>query len=311
VLQVRPLTLLQAAAAGGVLALAAAACGPAAQAGGGQSASPAVSSAGSAPGTAAAGSSPGGRVPAPAHTVVVVMENHAYGDIIGSPDASFINALAGQGALFTRSYAVTHPSQPNYLDLFSGSDHGITDDSCPHTVAAPNLGADLIAAHRTFAGYSEGLPATGSGVCTDGNYARRHVPWANFSNVPAADSEQFSQFGAGGYASLPTVSFVIPDVCHDMHDCSVATGDQWLRQHLTGYLSWAMSHDSLLILTWDEDDSGNGNHIVTIFAGQQVKPGHYAQFLTHFGVLRTIEDAYGLPHDGAAASATPVTYIWK
>ncbi len=237
------------------------------------------------------------------------MENHSYGDIIGSADAPYINSLARQGALFTNSSAITHPSQPNYLDLFSGSDQGITDDSCPHTLSAPNLGAGLIAAHRTFAGYSEDLPVTGSVVCNTAEYARRHVPWANFTNVPRAASKQYSAFAAGGYAQLPTVSFVIPNLCNDMHDCPVATGDTWLRQHISGYVQWAMSNDSLLILTWDEGSSDN--HIVTIFAGQQVQPGRYPQPLTHFGVLRTIEDAYRLPHDGAAATATPVTYIWK
>ncbi|MBO0776750.1 MAG: acid phosphatase, partial [Actinobacteria bacterium] len=183
------------------------------------------------------------------------------------------------------------------------------NDSCPHSLSAPNLGANLIAAHLTFAGYSQDLPATGSPVCDAGQYARKHVPWTDFTNVPPADSQQFSEFGAGGYARLPTVSFVIPNLCADMHNCSVAAGDTWLREHISGYVAWAMSHRSLLILTWDEG-SGN-NHIVTIFAGQQVKPGRYPQPLTHFGVLRTIEDAYRLPHDGAAATATPVTGVWK
>lgn len=63
-------------------------------------------------------------VPQPAHTVVVVMENHSYADIIGNPATPFINALARQGALFTRSFAITHPSEPNYLALFSGSTQG-------------------------------------------------------------------------------------------------------------------------------------------------------------------------------------------
>lgn len=250
-----------------------------------------------------------GRIPAPAHTVVVVMENHSYGDIIGSSQAPYINQLAREGALFTHSYAITHPSQPNYLDLFSGSDDGITDDSCPHTLAGPNLGADLLAAHRTFAGYSEDLPVTGSIQCTAGEYARKHVPWTDFPSVPRADNKKFSAFGAGGYARLPTVSFVIPNLCDDMHDCPVFTGDQWLRRHISGYVQWAMRHNSLLILTWDE--GSDSNHIVTIFAGQQVKPGRYGRPLTHFGVLRTIEDAYRLRHDGAAATAAPVRDVWK
>ena len=91
-------------------------------------------------------------VPEPAHTVVVVMENHAYGQIIGSPDTPFINSLARRGALFTSSYAITHPSEPNYLALFSGSTQGIADDGCPYRFTAPNLAADLITSGKTFAG---------------------------------------------------------------------------------------------------------------------------------------------------------------
>ena len=247
----------------------------------------------------------------PAHTVVVVMENHAYSQVIGSHDAPFINALARQGALFTSSYAIGHPSEPNYLALFSGSTQGVTDDSCPHRFTAPNLGSELIAAHLTFAGYSENLPVAGSGVCDAGGYARRHVPWTNFANVPASASQPFSRFPAGSYGRLPTVSFVIPNVCHDMHDCSVAAGDTWLRAHIGGYATWARTHDSLLILTWDEDDDSSGNHIPTIFVGQMVRPGSYGFRITHYSVLRTIEQIYHLRPDAHAASASMITGIWR
>ncbi|HEV3289837.1 MAG TPA: alkaline phosphatase family protein [Streptosporangiaceae bacterium] len=247
----------------------------------------------------------------PAHTVIVVMENHAYGEIIGSPHAPFLNALARQGALFTASYAQTHPSQPNYLALFSGSTQGVTGDSCPHRFAAANLGSELIAAGLTFAGYAEGLPATGSRVCDAGRYARRHVPWADFSNVPAAASKPFSRFPSGHYGRLPTVSFVVPDVCHDMHSCPPGTGDRWLRDHLGGYARWAMAHDSLLIVTFDEDDGSAGNHIPTIFAGQMVRPGSYAMRISHYRVLRTVEQLYGLAPSGHAATARPITGVWN
>ena len=248
---------------------------------------------------------------APAHTVIAVLENHSSGEVIGSPQAPYINRLARDGALFTDSRAITHPSQPNYLALFSGRTQGVTDDSCPHQLTAANLGSELIAAGRSFAGYAEGLPATGSPVCVIGGYARKHVPWANFSNVPAADSEPFVRFPAGDYASLPTVSFVIPNLCHDMHDCPVATGDGWLRAHLGGYAAWAMTHHSLLIVTWDENDGSPGNQIPTIFAGQQVRPGRYSQPITHYSVLRTLEDLYQLPVLGHAASAHVITGTWK
>jgi acid phosphatase len=239
------------------------------------------------------------------------MENHGYGQVIGSPDAPFINSLAGRGALFTGAHAITHPSEPNYLALFSGSTQGVTDDSCPLQFSAPNLATGLLAARDTFAGYSENLPGTGSPVCAAGVYARKHVPWADFSNVPPSVSKPFAAFPAGDYARLPTVSFVIPNLCDDMHDCSVAVGDSWLKAHIGPYAAWAMTHDSLLIVAWDENDGSPGNQIPLIFAGQSVRPGRYGQPVTHYNVLSTIEAAYGVPRTGHAATAGPITGIWK
>jgi phosphatidylinositol-3-phosphatase len=270
-----------------------------------------TSSARTSPASTASPTSTAPAVPRPRHTVVVVLENHPYGAIIGGQQAGYINSLAHDGALFTASYGVAHPSEPNYLALFSGRTHGVTSDQCPTSLRAPNLASDLAAAGDTFAGYSEGLPATGSLACQSGEYARKHVPWTDFTNVPRAANQPFSRFAAGGYANLPTVAFVIPDLCHDMHDCSVATGDAWLRTHLSGYVTWAMAHDSLLIVTWDEDDSLHSNHIATIFVGQQVKPGRYRVPINHYNVLRTIEEAYGLPYRGQAATHYPITSIWR
>jgi phosphatidylinositol-3-phosphatase len=250
-------------------------------------------------------------IPRPAHVVIVVMENHAYGSIIGNPDAGYISKLARQGALLTRSYGVTHPSEPNYLALFSGSTQGVTSDACPVTRHGPNLAADLIAAGLTFRGYSEGLPAPGSQTCSAGDYARKHVPWTDFTNVPRSASQPFRQFAATPFAKLPDVSFVIPDLCHDMHDCPVATGDAWLRTHLRPYANWAMNHASLLIVTWDEDDGSASNHVPTIVVGQQVRPGRYGKPVDHYNVLRTIEQAFGLPVRGEAARHYPITFIWK
>jgi phosphatidylinositol-3-phosphatase len=271
----------------------------------------AASSPAAAPSSSGATSTSTGLVPAPAHTVVVMMENHAYSEVIGSSAAPFLNQLGREGAVFTHSYAITHPSEPNYLALFSGSTHGVTDDSCPLELTAPNLAADLIAAGKTFAGYAEDLPTVGSTVCSAGEYARKHVPWTDFRNVPGSVSMPFTSFPAADFSRLPTISFVIPNLCDDMHDCSVATGDAWLRAHLSSYASWAMTHDSLLIITWDEDDGSQSNQIPTIFAGQQVRPGRYAERITHYSVLATLEAAYGLPHDGNAAGAAPITDIWR
>jgi acid phosphatase len=137
------------------------------------------------------------------------------------------------------------------------------------------------------------------------------VPWANFSNVPASASKPWTAFPAGDYAALPTVSFVIPNLCHDMHDCPVATGDAWVRTNIGRYAAWAMTHHSLLILDWDENDGSPGNQIPTIFAGQMVRPGRYDHRITDYSVLRTIEGLYHLAVLGRARTAQPITYVWK
>ena len=242
-------------------------------------------------------------LPRPDHTVVVVMENHSYSDIIGNSSAPYINSLRGMGASFTESFGVGHPSEPNYLGLFAGTTEGITDDSCPHTWSDPNLASELLAGGLTFAGYSESMPGTGYTGCTSGNYARKHNPWVNFTNVPATANRTFADF-PGDFTLLPTVSFVVPNLCSDMHDCSVATGDAWLRTHIDAYVQWAQAHNSLLVLTFDESDPAN--QIPTIFVGSMVRRGDVVDRIDHYSVLRTLEDMYSLLPTGRSASSTPI-----
>ena len=245
-------------------------------------------------------------LPRPEHVVVVMMENHSYSDIIGNSDAPYINALAAQGASFSRSYAVTHPSEPNYLALFSGSTTGLDDDSCPHTFTGPNLASELAAAGLTFAGYSESMPKDGYTGCTAGEYARKHNPWVNFTNVPSADNRTFAAFPAD-YAKLPTVAFVVPNLNDDMHDGTIAQGDSWLKANIGGYAQWAKTHDSELVVTWDEDDNSSDNQIPTIIVGAHVRPGTYDEQITHYSLLRTIEDFYRLPAAAESAGTAPIS----
>jgi phosphatidylinositol-3-phosphatase len=242
--------------------------------------------------------------------VVVIMENRDYDLIIGASQAPYINGtLVPQAALMTNSHAIGHPSEPNYLALFSGSTQGVSDDSCPHTFSAENAGAEILAAGESFDGYSESMPYNGYTGCSSGEYARKHNPWVNFTNVPASSNLVYN-----GYpSSPPLLSFIVPNLCNDMHDCSTQTGDNWLKTNLPPILQYDQSHNGLLILTWDEadPDADGTNHIATLMIGPMVKPGSYAQRVDHYSVLRTIETIAGVPCTAYACGSPLIKKIWR
>jgi hypothetical protein len=235
-------------------------------------------------------------LPQPDHIVVVIFENHPFNQIMDSTHAPFFQKLARGGALFINSFAVAHPSQPNYFALFSGSTQGVNDDD-NHTIKAPNLADALAAAHKRFIGYIE----TGS--------PRKHNPWESFTNLRAME-QNLSEFPSD-FAQLPTISFVIPNLDHDMHDGSVRDGDVWLKRHLGSYAKWSKTHNSLLIVTFDEDNNAAGNQIPTIFYGACVRPGSYAAYITHYSVLSTLLAMYALPRFAEATTTPPIRTIWN
>ena len=211
-----------------------------------------------------------------------MLENKNEADVLR--EGPYLASLAASGATLTDMHAETHPSQPNYLALFSGDTQGVDDDRCPLTFDAPNLATELAAAGHSFAGYSEDLPEVGFTGCRAGEYARKHSPWTDFSTVPPAANQPLSAMPTD-YAALPTISFVIPNLCHDMHDCSIAQGDAWLRQNIDGYAQWARTHNSLLIVSFDESESNRDrdNHIATLAVGQRVPVGPIPQHTDHYG----------------------------
>ncbi len=247
-------------------------------------------------------------LPRPDHIVIVVEENRSFSQIIGNREAPYINDLAKRGVLFTDSRGVTHPSQPNYLALFSGTTRGIGSNACPLELGGENLAGALIARGLNFVSYSESMPEAGFEGCIYGAYRRKHNPVANWKEL-AAFNQPFSAFPQD-FAQLPTVAFVMPDQRNDMHDGSIAQGDAWLAQNIEAYARWAMTHNSLLIVTWDEDDGSEDNRVATIFVGAMVKPGRSAQRISHYTLLRTIAGMYGLPPPGESAWEKPITGIW-
>ncbi len=250
-------------------------------------------------------------LPRPAHVVIVLEENKRFGQIISNPNATYFNYLARHGAIFSRSFGITHPSQPNYLALFSGDTHGVTDDSCPHTLTTENLGSKLLVAKLTFGSFSESMPSVGFTDCALGLYVRKHNPCVNWQgvNIPASVNMPFTSFPTN-FTQLPTVSLVIPNLKNDMHDGTIKAANRWLRTNLDPYVQWAKTHNSLLIVTWDEDDGEDQNRIATIFVGPMVKAGVYDQHINHYNILRTILDMYGLAPIGKSVDAAPIKDIW-
>ena len=264
------------------------------------------------------------------HIVVVVEENHSRSQIIGNTaEAPFLNALARRGVSLTNMAGITHPSQPNYLELFSGDSQGVLDNKKPGGLpfATPNLGAALIAAGKTFIGYAEDLPAPGDATTEmtyypagDDRYARKHVPWTNWQSsanplpphaLPPSVNQPFTAFPTD-FNLLPKVAFVVPNEQHDMHSGTdrVNRGDRWLAAKLGAYASWAVANNSLLIVTWDEDDSRSGNQIPTIFYGANLRIGNNEGAWTLHHLLRTLTDLNGIAPIGRGANVSRIAGIF-
>ncbi|MBU6497167.1 MAG: alkaline phosphatase family protein [Rhodospirillales bacterium] len=266
---------------------------------------------------------PAAAVAAVAHIVVVIEENHSANEIIGSDAAPFINhVLVPRARVYTRARGVAHPSQPNYLALFSGTTQGVRHDGAVEgaPLVTPNLAGALRRAGADFIGYSEGLPKAGSLVMRAGAYARKHNPWSNWQSatpsvwaITPAANKPFSAFPSN-FEDLPRVAFVVPDQNHDMHGTSalnfgpalVRAGDSWLRAHLAAYADWAPLHHSLLIITWDEEDDISPFASATmplLVLGAGVVPGQDSRPVNHYDTLATIARLAGAAPPGLAAVA--------
>jgi hypothetical protein len=249
---------------------------------------------------------------AASHIVTIVMENKEASDVLAH--APYVGRLARRYGLATRSYGVRHPSLPNYIALTSGSTQGITDDCDDCRARGRNIVDQLAAAHVSWRGYFEDMPHACYRGGSVGGYTRHHNPFVYYDDVSGRRERcrrlvPMSRLaGDLRHGRLPTYAFVVPNKCHDMHDCSVGTGDRFLRGLVPRVLR-ALGPHGVLILTWDEGttDAGccgraHGGRIATVVAGPDVRRGARMRApVDHYGVLRTIEDALGLRHLGAAA----------
>lgn len=267
-------------------------------------------------------------LPVPDHIVILIEENQANSIVIGdSAYAPYINQIANDSnaTVFTQMYALTHPSQPNYLDLFAGSDQGVTDDNLPTTYpfTTANLARELLDKGLTFTTYSQDLPSVGfDGVNSNtGSYVRKHNPVTNWvgtstNQVPNTTNQPFTAFPSD-FSQLPTVSYVVPDEDSDMHNglpnVAVPAGDFWFKEWMKPFIDWVSDphNNTLFIYTFDEDDGIANNNIPTVFYGPMVQTSSNHTSYTLYSILRTIEDMYGLGYAGAATTTVPITDCWQ
>jgi hypothetical protein len=265
----------------------------------------------------AGGATAAAPVPAFDHVVVIVFENKESSSILGNRAAPTFNSYGRRYARLTRYYGVTHPSLPNYHALVTGSTQGVTITCTSCIFDARSLADTIEASGRTWKTYAEGLPAPGFLGPFKGRYAKKHNPFAYFRGIAEAPARRarlvpLSQLGPDVRAgALPSFSLVVPDLCHSMHVCSVAVGDAWLRSQIGKFVKLP---NTVVFVVFDEGSTsiGGGGHTAALAIGRAVRPGsRFTRVTSHYGILRTIEQAWGLPLLGRSAHVRPITGIWR
>jgi len=269
----------------------------------------------------------GASVPAADHVFLVVLENHSFSDVIGSPSMPYFNSLAAQHSLAGNYFADLHPSLPNYFMLTVGLPETV-DDGFTGVVSDDNIVRALVASGNTWKAYVESLPSTGyTGNDVLPLYLKHHNPFAYLSDVLASTTEaanmvDFSQLSADlNAASLPRFGFILPNPQHDAHDCpgSVAVcpdsamlsaTDAWLKSNIDPLINSPAFGNSVLIITFDEsnqtDIANGGGQVATVLVGPHVKTGFRSMtFYQHQSTLRLIMDLLKVSDLPNAAALAP------
>jgi phospholipase C len=249
------------------------------------------------------------------HVIWIWMENKPYHQVIGSSQAPYETSLAEQCATATHYSSVGSPSLPNYIGATSGSTHGISDDASPsaHRISADNLFRQVRARGGTARSFEESMKGN-CNLGTSGRYAVKHNPAAYYvgdgdraacrsDDIPLGSLQRGALRRDIDANTLPTFAFVTPNLCNDTHDCSVATGDRWLKQFVPVLLasdSYAAGRTAIFVV-WDEDSPMPFIALApTVPAGtvERAKVDHYA-------LLRTTEEMLGIPTRLGAAARAP------
>jgi hypothetical protein len=249
------------------------------------------------------------------HVIWIVMENHTREQVIGTADGPYETYLSRACGMATDYRQVGSPSLPNYIGMTSGSTHGIHDDDDPaeHRIDSDNLFRQVRDSGRLAKTYAESMRTACAVESTD-RYAPRHNPATYLAapedraacardDIPAGDLEDGAFIDALRGDELPAFSVLIPDLCHDTHDCPVATGDRWLRDWVGTIIESDVYAERMtaVFVVWDEESPMPFLAIApTVDKGRVV-----TETVDHYSLLRTTEELLGIDERlGDAAAAT-------
>lgn len=240
--------------------------------------------------------------------LVVVVENHSLDQMKAGMPYTF--GLAQKYGYATDYHAITHPSLPNYIAIAGGQTYGIRDDRLPayHRLSGRSVFGQALRNGKTAATYAESMPVR-CGRYNSGNYAPKHNPWTYFANertgCKAHDRGMAAFADAAGSGRLPRVGMVVPNLCHDAHNCSLATADAWFKSLMSKVQAgpdWKAGRLAV-VLTADEDDHTQGNKVLTVVVHPSQDHHIVTTRLTHYSLTRLYDEVAGLPYLHNAATA--------
>ena len=255
--------------------------------------------------------------------VIVVLENAGLSQALADP---YIASLTEKAAWLSNYRALGHPSLPNYLAIVAGSTFGLETDHPPASLKGPTIVDRLETKGLSWKSYAENYPGgcylgsgAGAGRLTPTAaptelYARKHVPLLAFASIQKSKTRcahivggnQFMRDARAG--KLPNYAFYTPNMFNDGHDTSLEASSTWLKGFLRALAGTVAMHQrTLVVITWDEAGGRDlrGNRVLAILLGDQVAPGRYTASLSHYSLLRTIVDNFGLESVAAGDRSAP------
>jgi acid phosphatase len=244
--------------------------------------------------------------------LVVIMENHSLSQMREGMPYTF--SLAKRFGYAENYYAITHPSLPNYLAIAGGQTYGVDDDDpqSAHPLHGPSVFSQAIARHHTAALFAEDMPRP-CALEPAGDYAVKHNPWAYFVEDRAAcrtfDRPSAAFAPAVEAGRLPEVGMLIPNMCHNAHDCDLSVADDWFRRVMQTVFAgpdWQSGHLAV-VLTADEDDHNEDHLVLTVVVHPSQDHHVVSRRLDHYSLTRLYDNLIGAPYLGNAARAASLS----